>query len=83
VPVVSAQEFNRDLSAAKRAAAEGPVFVTNRGKTTPVLLTIADYRARAGGRSLFDALHPPWLDEAGAEGLEYPVRDELPRAAEL
>lgn len=32
------------MSAAKRAAATGPVVITDRGKPSHVLLTIADYR---------------------------------------
>lgn len=43
---VTAREFNQDVSAAKRAAAQGPVIVTDRGKPAFVLLTIEDYRRR-------------------------------------
>ena len=56
----SSREFNHDISAAKRAAMEGPVFITDRGKPAHVLLTIEEYRRLAGkGRSLLDALTPP------------------------
>ena len=41
---VSAREFNRDVSAAKRAAVKGPVVITDRGKPSHVLLSIQDYR---------------------------------------
>ena len=41
---VSAREFNKDVSAAKRAAAQGPVVITDRGKPSHVLLSIQDYR---------------------------------------
>jgi prevent-host-death family protein len=44
VTTVSAREFNQDVSAAKRAAAEGPVVITDRGKPSHVLLSIDDYR---------------------------------------
>ncbi|MDR1799526.1 MAG: type II toxin-antitoxin system Phd/YefM family antitoxin [Bifidobacteriaceae bacterium] len=81
---VTAAQFNRDVSAAKRAAAQGPVFVTYRGRATHVLLTMADYEAQVGGRTLLEALHPGWLNAPGVVAeLELPVRDELPRAAEL
>ena len=40
----SAREFNRDVSAAKRAADDGPVIVTDRGQAAYVLMTIGDYR---------------------------------------
>ncbi|MDO5668603.1 MAG: type II toxin-antitoxin system Phd/YefM family antitoxin [Corynebacterium sp.] len=42
--IVSSRDFNRDVSAAKRAAARGPVIVTDRGEPAFVLLSIADYR---------------------------------------
>lgn len=41
---VSSREFNRDVSAAKRAADHGPVVVTDRGEPAYVLLSIAEYR---------------------------------------
>ena len=44
MPEVSAREFNRDVSAAKRAAVKGPVVITDRGKPSHVLLSIQDYR---------------------------------------
>lgn len=45
---VSAREFNRDVSAAKRSAAHGPVFITDRGRLSHVLLTVAEYRNLSG-----------------------------------
>ena len=44
----TAREFNRDVSAAKRAAADGPVIVTDRGRPAYVLLEIDDYRRLTG-----------------------------------
>ncbi|MDR7168431.1 type II toxin-antitoxin system Phd/YefM family antitoxin [Nocardia sp. MDA0666] len=41
---MSAREFNRDVSAAKRAASEGPVVITDRGEEAYVLLSIEEYR---------------------------------------
>lgn len=41
---VSAREFNKDVSAAKRAAIKGPVVITDRGKPSHVLLSIQEYR---------------------------------------
>lgn len=48
---MSAREFNRDVSAAKRKAVEGPVVVTDRGEPAFVLLSIDDYR-RLGERGI-------------------------------
>ncbi|MDR2347522.1 MAG: type II toxin-antitoxin system Phd/YefM family antitoxin [Bifidobacteriaceae bacterium] len=48
---ISSQQFNRDVSLAKRAALDGPVFITSRGRTTHVLLTAADYESATGQRT--------------------------------
>ena len=44
ITTVSSREFNQDASGAKRAANEGPVFITDRGRPAHVLLTIEAYR---------------------------------------
>lgn len=44
----SSREFNQDVSQAKRFAIQGPVFVTDRGKPTHVLLAIDAYRQLVG-----------------------------------
>lgn len=54
---VSAREFNKDVSAAKRAATRAPVIITDRGRPSHVLLSIADYRRLvADERSIVDWL---------------------------
>lgn len=54
---VSAREFNKDVSAAKRAAATAPVIITDRGRPSHVLMSIADYRRLlADERSIVDWL---------------------------
>lgn len=45
IKTVSSREFNQDVSKVKRAAANGPVFITDRGHPAHVLLTIEDYQA--------------------------------------
>lgn len=40
---VTSREFNRDVSAAKRAAAGGPVVITDNGRPAHVLMTIRDF----------------------------------------
>ncbi|MBL8656196.1 MAG: type II toxin-antitoxin system Phd/YefM family antitoxin [Altererythrobacter sp.] len=42
--VVTARQFNQDVGAAKRFASAGPVVITDRGRPTHVLLTMAAYR---------------------------------------
>jgi prevent-host-death family protein len=62
---LSSREFNQDTGRAKRAAASGPVFITDRGRPAHVLLTIEEYRAISGKKkkeSLADALAMPNAD---------------------
>lgn len=44
ITTVSSREFNQDVSKIKRAAVNGPVFITDRGRPSHVLLTIEDYQ---------------------------------------
>ena len=54
---LSSRDFNRDPARAKRAAKDGPVFVTERGKPALVVLDIEAYEKLAGqNRSLADVL---------------------------
>ncbi len=56
VSMISAREFNRDVSAVKRAATRGPVIITDHGRPSHVLLTFADYqRLTSTGTSLGQA----------------------------
>jgi prevent-host-death family protein len=57
---LTSRQFNQDASGAKKAARQGPVFITNRGRLAHVLLTIEDYRRLTGGNmSLAEALAQP------------------------
>lgn len=57
VTTISSREFNQDASRAKKAANDGPVFITDRGKPAHVLLSIAEYQRLTGGvASLLDAV---------------------------
>jgi prevent-host-death family protein len=56
----SSREFNQDVSHAKRVAIYEPVFVTDRGKPTHVLLSIEAYRQLVGkSDTLADLLAAP------------------------
>jgi prevent-host-death family protein len=58
--VLTSRDFNRDVSRAKRAARLAPVFVTDRGKPTHVLMSIEAYRRLAGqAESIVDLLAVP------------------------
>lgn len=57
---LTSREANQDFARAKRAARQGPVFITDRGRDGHVLLTRADYDRLTGKRkSLAEALSNP------------------------
>ena len=78
---MSSREFNQDAARAKRAAGEGPVFITDRGQPAHVLLSIDEYRRLTGaGRRIADLLHAP---EAAEFAFEPPRLEGLARGADL
>jgi prevent-host-death family protein len=82
ITTISAREFNQDTSRAKKAAAKGPVFITDRGKPAHVLLSIEEYRRLAGVQgSIVDMLGlPPGVEDVE---LELPSMRDVPRPADL
>lgn len=44
ITTISSREFNHDVSKAKKASGRGPVFITDRGHTAHVLLSIDEYQ---------------------------------------
>lgn len=82
ITTLSSREFNQDTGRAKKAASEGPVFITDRGKPAHVLLSIEEYQRITGShRGVIDALGLP----AGVEDIEieFPRSRELPRGADF
>ena len=60
--VVASREFNQDVSSAKRAARLEPVFVTDRGRPTHVLMSIDAFRQLTGQtETIIDLLAMPDL----------------------
>ena len=60
--VLTSRAFNQDVSQAKRAARLEPVFVTDRGKPTHVLISIETYRRLTGQtETIVDLLAMPAL----------------------
>lgn len=56
----TSREFNRDVSAAQKAAQDGPVFITDQGKPDYVLLSIDEYlRLTDKGRSIVELMSMP------------------------
>ncbi|MEQ5844158.1 type II toxin-antitoxin system Phd/YefM family antitoxin [Paraburkholderia acidicola] len=75
VLTMTSREFNQSASEAKKASLSGPVFITDRGKPSHVLLSIEEYRRLAGGiTTLADAL---------AQRDEVEIEFEVPRAGSL
>jgi prevent-host-death family protein len=67
---LTAREFNQDSGRAKRAAMDGPVFITDRGSPSHVLLSIEEYQRLSGcaigskeGGDLIDRLSMPDGDD--------------------
>jgi PHD/YefM family antitoxin component YafN of YafNO toxin-antitoxin module len=81
ITILSSREFNQNASAAKKAAENGPVFITDRGRAAHVLLTIAEYqKITHTGKSILDLLAMP-----GDEDFDFepPRLGDLARAADL
>lgn len=79
--IMTSREFNQHASQAKKAAELGPVFITDRGKPSYVLLTIEEYHSltRQEG-NIADLLSMP-----GSEDIEpeIPKMQDLPQTADF
>ncbi len=57
---ISSRDFNHDVGKAKRAALTEPVFVTDRGKPTHVLVSFETFLRLTGGtETIADLLAQP------------------------
>ena len=62
ITTISSREFNQGASEAKRAATNGPVFITYRGRPAHVLMSFEDYqRLTKQRRNIADALAMPGI----------------------
>ena len=81
ITTLSSREFNQDTSRAKKAATEGPVFITDRGKPAHVLLSIEEYQRLTGrNRNIVEALSMPGLSDIE---VEFPRSREISRPADF
>ena len=81
ITTVSSREFNQDTSGAKKAAAKGPVFITDRGRPAHVLLTIREYeRLKKKQPTLAELLAMPDAEDID---FEIPSRHERVRDLDL
>jgi prevent-host-death family protein len=62
IKTLSSREFNQKASEAKRAANNGPVFITDRGRPAHVLMRFEDYQQLTRQRrNIADALAMPGM----------------------
>jgi prevent-host-death family protein len=81
ITTLSSREFQQNANQAQKATQAGPVFITNRGKPTQVLLSFEEYQRITGKRrNIVEALSMPGL---GDIELEIPRSRDLPRPANL
>ena len=81
ITTLSSREFNQDSGGAKKAAAKGPVFITDRGRPAHVLLSIDEYQKLVGGQqSIVELLAMPGVGEIE---FEPPRAEDLFRPADL
>jgi prevent-host-death family protein len=68
---MTSREFNQHVSRAKRAAKDGPVIITERGKPSYVLMRHEEFEAkqiqRSAPKSLLEALYCPEMEEIEVE----------------
>ncbi|QDQ88745.1 type II toxin-antitoxin system Phd/YefM family antitoxin [Alcaligenaceae bacterium SJ-26] len=68
ITTLSSRELNQDVTRAKKAARNGPVFITDRGKPAHVLLSFADYQQLTRQRrNIADVLAMPGVPEVEFE----------------
>ncbi|MDR6665206.1 type II toxin-antitoxin system Phd/YefM family antitoxin [Rhizobium sp. 1399] len=78
---LSSRELNHDVSRAKKAAKNGPVVITDRGKPSHVLMTYSEFERLTGKRrNLVDALSMPGLSSID---FDLPRAEIAPRGIDL
>jgi prevent-host-death family protein len=78
---ITSREFNQDTGRAKKAALQGPVFITDRARPAHVLLSIDEYQRLTNAHGdIVDQLAQPGSEEVE---LEPPKARALYRPAAL
>ncbi len=68
ITTLSSREFNQAASEAKRAANNGPVFITDRGRPAHVLMSMALYQSLTASRQkIADLLAMPGIEDVDFE----------------
>jgi prevent-host-death family protein len=81
ITTVSSREFNQHSSEVKKAANNGPVFITDRSRPTHVLLSFEVYQRLTGGQQKISDL----LAMPGVEDIDFIVPDmrDIAQAADI
>ena len=82
ITTLSSRQFSQDASGARKAAQNGPVFITDRGRPSHVLLSLESYHSLIAKQpSIVDLLAMPGIEDIAFE----PVRASAPlfRPADL
>jgi prevent-host-death family protein len=82
MPTMTSRDFNQDVARAKRAAKEGPLIITDRGRPAYVLMRHDLYRRLSVKQPSIRAL----LSDPESEAIDFsPPRlgDETPRPVEF
>ncbi|MFA7505756.1 MAG: type II toxin-antitoxin system Phd/YefM family antitoxin [Burkholderiaceae bacterium] len=82
ITTLSSRELNQDIGRAKRAANDGPVIITDRGKPVHVLLSFDEYQRIIGQQdNIVDQLGlPPGIEDVE---VEFPRSREPARPADF
>lgn len=84
ITTLSSREFNQGASEAKRAANNGPVFITDRGRPAHVLMTFEAYqRLTKQRRNIADALAMPGIADIADIEFDAPRVTIEPRPADF
>lgn len=64
ITTLSSRELNQDVTKAKKATKNGPVFITDRGRPAHVLLSFEEYqRLTRQRRNIADSLAMPGIED--------------------
>ncbi|AWG29511.1 MULTISPECIES: type II toxin-antitoxin system Phd/YefM family antitoxin [Burkholderia cepacia complex] len=64
ITTLSSRELNQDVTKAKKATKDGPVFITDRGRPAHVLLSFEEYqRLTRQQRNIADSLAMPGVED--------------------
>ncbi|PYE87153.1 type II toxin-antitoxin system Phd/YefM family antitoxin [Phyllobacterium leguminum] len=82
ITTLSSRDLNMDIGRAKRAANDGPVIITDRGKPAHVLLSFTEYQRIIGQQqSVVDELGlPPGIEDIE---VDFPRFREMPGNVDL